>query len=72
MTEEKNSLSWWDRMFRNRAKLTYWLDEKIFQLEVSKFKEKSPECIAFEDYFTKRSIMVRHNKPITYILEEIK
>ena len=72
MTEEKNSLSWWDRMFRNRAKLTYWLDEKIFQLEVSKFKEKSPEGIAFEDYFTKRSIMVRHNKPITYILEEIK
>lgn len=72
MTEETKSLSWWDRLVRNRAKLTYWLDDKVFQLEVSNFKEKSPECIVFEHYFTKKSIMVKHSKPITYVLEEIK
>lgn len=72
MTEDAKSLSWLDRMFRNRAKLTYWLDDKLFQCDVSNFKEKSPECIVFEDYFTKKSIMVKHNKPITYVLEEIK
>lgn len=72
MTEETKNLSWWDRIFRNRAKLTYWLNDKVFQLDVSNFKEKSPECIVFEDYFTKKSIMVRHSSPITYVLEEVK
>jgi hypothetical protein len=72
MTEEIKKLSWLDRIFRNRAKLTYWLDDKVFQLDVSNFKERSAECIVFEDYFTKRSMIVKHNKPITYVLEEIK
>lgn len=72
MEGEQTKLSWWARLFRNKAKLTYWLNESVFVVEVCKFTEKTPECIVFQDYYTKKNIMVKHNRPITYVLEEIK
>lgn len=65
-------LSWWKKLFRSKAKLTYWLGEQAYETLVCGFTEKEPSCIVFRDYWTKKSIMVRHNQPITYVLEEIK
>lgn len=72
MSEEIKELSWWAKLLRSKAKLTYWLNEDVFVVEVCKFTEKSPECIVFTDYHSNRNIMVKHNRPITYVLEEIK
>jgi hypothetical protein len=72
MTEEQSKLSWWSQLFRTKAKLTYWLNHNVFVVEVCHFSEKSPDCIIFKDYYTKKSFMVKHNSPITYVLEEIK
>jgi hypothetical protein len=72
MSEEVKELSWWARLFRKKAKLTYWLREESHVLEVTDFKELSPDCIVFKDYYTDRNIMVKYNTTITYVLEEIK
>ena len=70
--QEVKKISWWTKLFRNKAKLTYWLEDRVFVVDVCHFEEKSPECIIFKDYYTKKNIMVKYNKPITYVLEEIK
>jgi len=72
MNPEEKELSWWAKLFRTKAKLTYWLNSDVFVVEVCHFTEKSPECIVFKDYYTKKAIMVKHTRPITYVLEEIK
>jgi hypothetical protein len=72
MTDEVKPLSWWAKMFRNRAKLTYWLKDQVYVVEVSNFKEVTPECITFKDYYTQRNIMVKYSTTITYVLEEVK
>jgi hypothetical protein len=71
MTEEVK-LSWWAKLFRNRAKLTYWLKDQVYVVEVSDFKEIASDCITFKDYYTQRNIMVKYSNTITYVLEEIK
>jgi hypothetical protein len=72
MEQEVKELSWWARLFRKRAKLTYWLKDKVYVVEVTDFKEVSPDCIVFKDFYTMRNIMVKYNTTITYVLEEIK
>lgn len=74
MTEEVEvqELGWFARFFRKRAKLTYWLDNQVYVAEVCHFQEKSPECIVFSDYYTKKNTMVRHRTKITYVLEQMK
>jgi hypothetical protein len=72
MSEEIKELSWWAKIFRKRAKLTYWLNQQVYVVEVTDFKEIAPDCIVFKDYYTMRSIMVKYNNTITYVLEEIK
>ncbi len=72
MTDEIRELNWWSKLFRKKAKLTYWLDTNVYVVEICDFTEKSAECIVFKDYYTKKAIMVKHNVPITYVLEEIK
>lgn len=72
MTEDVKELGWFARLFRKRAKLTYWLGTNVYVIEVCDFTEKSQECIIFKDYYNKKSIMVKHNVPITYVLEELK
>ena len=72
MEQEVKEVSWWTRIFRRKAKLTYWLKENVFVVEVCDFKEISPNCIAFKDYYTKKSIMVKYHNTITYVLEEVK
>jgi hypothetical protein len=71
MSEEVKSLSWWARLTRKKAKLTYWLDGQCFVTEVNDFNEKSPDCIVFKDFYTNKNIMVKHNSTITYVLEEL-
>lgn len=70
--KEPKKLSWWARLFRKKAQLTYWLDDRVYETLICGFTEKEPSCIIFKDYYTKRSIMVRHKTPITYVLEQIK
>jgi hypothetical protein len=70
--EEVKELSWWAKLFRKRAKLTYWLKDQVYVVEVTDFKEVSPDCIVFKDFYTMRNIMVKYNTTITYVLEEIK
>jgi len=72
MNQETVNLNWWQKLLRRRAKLTYWLGTQVYVTEVCDFTEKSPECIIFKDYYTKKAIMVKHNIPITYVLEELK
>jgi hypothetical protein len=72
MSEEIKELSWWAKIFRKRAKLTYWLKEQVYVVEVTDFKEIAPDCIMFKDFYTLRNIMVKYNNTITYVLEEIK
>jgi hypothetical protein len=72
MSEEVKPLSWWATLFRNKAKLTYWLKEQVYVVEVSDFKEIAPDCITFKDYYTQRNIMVKYSTIITYVLEEVK
>ena len=72
MEDGAKKVSWWARLFRSRAKLTYWLGSDVYVVEVSKFTEKKEDCIVFIDYYTQKSIMVKHSRPISYVLEEIK
>ncbi len=72
MEDGAKKVSWWVKLFRSRAKLTYWLNNDVYMVEVSKFTEKKDDCIVFIDYYTQKSIMVKHNRPISYVLEEIK
>jgi hypothetical protein len=72
MNEEVKPLSWLAKMFRNKAKLTYWLKDQVYVVEVSDFKEVSSDCITFKDYHSQRNIMVKYSTTITYVLEEIK
>jgi len=72
MTEGVRDLNWWQKLLRKKAKLTYWLGTQVFVVEVCDFTEKSPDCIVFKDYYTKKAIMVKHSSAITYVLEELK
>ena len=72
MEDGAKKVSWWARLFRSRAKLTYWLNSDVYVVEVSKFTEKKDDCIVFIDYYTQKSVMVKHNRTISYVLEEIK
>ena len=72
MEDGAKKVSWWAKLFRSRAKLTYWLSNDVYVVEVSKFTEKKDDCIVFIDYYTQKSVMVKHNRPISYVLEEIK
>jgi hypothetical protein len=70
--DEPEKLSWWARIFRSKAKLTYWLDKEAYTADVTDFKEVSPDCIVYKDYYTMKKVKVRYNCTITYILEELK
>ena len=72
MEQGAKKVSWWARLFRSKAKLTYWLGSDVYVVEVSKFTEKKEDCIVFIDYYTQKTIMVKHNRTISYVLEEIK
>jgi len=69
---ETKELGWFTRLFRKKAKLTYWLDRQVYEAEVCHFKEISPECIVFSDYYTKKNTMVKYQNKITYVLEQVK
>jgi hypothetical protein len=69
---EIKELGWFAKLFRKQAKLTYWLDQQAYVVNVCHFKEISPECIVFSDYFTKKNTMVKYRNKITYVLEQVK
>jgi hypothetical protein len=69
---EPIKLSWWARIFRSRAYLTYWLDGEKYEADVTDFKEVKPDCIVFKNFYTMKKTMVRYNCTIIYKLEEIK
>lgn len=72
MTADTKELNWFAKLFRNRSKLTYWLDGQVYVADICRFKEQSPECILFCDYYTKKHTLVRHKNKITYVLEQVK
>jgi len=72
MEQEVKEIGWWAKIFRKKAKLTYWLKDQVYVVEVTDFKEISSDCIVFKDYYTMNSIMVKYNNTITYVLEELK
>jgi hypothetical protein len=71
MTEEA-TLSWWAKIFRSKARLTYYLKDVKYEEDVTDFKEVSPDCIVYKDYYTLKKTMVRYNCTIIYKLREIK
>ena len=69
---EEVQLSWWARIFRSKAKLTYFLKDVKYEVIVTDFKEVAPDCIVYRDYYTLKKTMVRYNCTIIYKLREIK
>jgi hypothetical protein len=69
---EEATLSWWARIFRSKAKLTYFLKDVKYEVVVTDFKEVAPDCIVYRDYYTLKKTMVRYNCTIIYKLKEIK
>jgi hypothetical protein len=69
---EEATLSWWARIFRSKAKLTYFLKDVKYEAVVTDFKEVAPDCIVYRDYYTLKKTMVRYNCTIIYKLKEIK
>jgi hypothetical protein len=69
---EEVQLSWWARVFRSKAKLTYFLKNVKYEVVVTDFKEVAPDCIVYRDYYTLKKTMVRYNCTIIYKLREIK
>jgi hypothetical protein len=65
-------LAWWQRIFRSRSLLQYWLGGELRQIWVMRFEEKTDNCIIYQDYSTKKVTVVKSNHPITYTLTEIK
>jgi hypothetical protein len=72
MDDGAKKVSWWARLFRSRAKLTYWLGNDAYVVEVSKFTEKKDDCLVFIDYYSQKTVMVKYHRPISYVLEQIK
>ena len=70
--QEIKQLSWIAKLFRKKVRLTYWLDQIVYTAEICDFTEKASDCIMFKDYYTKNSTVVKYDKPITYVLEQIK
>lgn len=71
MTEEPK-VSWLAKLFRKKVKLTYWLGANQYGQFVCDFKEKDPTCIIFKDYYTKNTTVVKFDKQIIYVLEQVK
>jgi len=69
---EEAQLSWCARIFRSRARLTYFLKNVKYEADVTDFKEVAPDCIVYKDYYTLKKTMVRYNCTIIYKLREIK
>lgn len=69
---EPRSVSWLTRLFRKRVKLTYWLNRDPYVVEICDFKQRDDNCIEFKDYYTKNTTVVKYDKPINYVLEQIK
>jgi hypothetical protein len=69
---EEVTLSWWARVFRSKAKLTYFLKDVKYEVIVTDFKEVAPDCIVYKDYYTLKKTMVRYNCTIIYKLRELK
>jgi hypothetical protein len=72
MAESQPTLSWWARIFRSRARLIYFLKDVKYEVYVTDFKEVSPDCIVYRDYYTLKKTMVRYNCTIIYKLIEVK
>jgi hypothetical protein len=72
MAEGEVKLSWWAKVFRSKAKLTYFLKDVKYEVVVTDFKEVAPDCIVYRDYYTLKKTMVRYNCTIIYKLREIK
>jgi len=69
---EEVTLSWWAKIFRSKAKLTFWLKDEKFTAEVTDFEEVTPDCIVYRDYYSLKKTKVRYNCTIIYKLEELK
>jgi hypothetical protein len=70
--QDSKTISWLAKLFRKKVKLTYWLDEKVYSVLICDFTEKEQNCILFKDYYTKNTTVVKYDKPINYVLEQIK
>lgn len=64
-------LSWIARIFRKKIKLTYWLNDNAYSLLVCDFKNPKPENVIYKDYYTKKITVIKSDKPINYVLEEL-
>jgi len=65
-------LGWLASMFRSRFLLQYWLNNQLHQVWVSGFREKSESCIIYQDYATKKTSIIKSDRPITYTLTSDK
>ncbi len=65
-------LGWLARLFRSRFLLQYWLNDELYTVWVSAFKEKADNCIIYQDYGTKKATIIKSDRPITYTLTSDK
>lgn len=63
-----SDVGFWARVFRSRSFLQYWQGNQLISVYVTDFKEKSDNCIVFQDYVTKKTTIVKSDRPINYTL----
>jgi hypothetical protein len=63
-----SDVGFWARIFRSRSFLQYWQGQQLISVYVTDFKEKSDNCIVFQDYVTKKTTIVKSDRPINYTL----
>ena len=68
LLNDPTGVGFWARIFRSRCLLQYWLGHKMYSVYVTNFKEKSDTCIVYDDYVTKRTTVIKSDRPITYTL----
>lgn len=65
---DPNQVGFWGRLLRNRCLLQYWHGDQLMSVYVMDFKEKADNCIAYRDYVTKKTTVVKSDRPINYTL----
>ena len=68
LLNDPSDVGFWKRIFRSRCLLQYWLNDQLYSIYVTEFKEKGDNCIVYRDYVTGATTIIKSDKAITYTL----
>ena len=68
LLNDPTEVGFWGRIFRSKCFLQYWQGNQLISVYVMEFKEKADNCIVFRDYVTKKTTIVKSDRPINYTL----